>query len=107
MKKVEDKILLPRFFKTLPFGKGRDELLIRADHNNPRQPANRRGSMLLFLIFLSFTSAAFSQQNTKLEITGAKHFSAGDYRNWIGFNENLSIKSFSADSIKAKIYEAL
>ncbi len=84
--------------------------LIRVDHNNPRHlcpPANRRGSMLLFSIFLSLTSAAFSQQNTKLEITGAKHFSAGDYRSWIGFNENLNAKSFSADSIKAKIGEAL
>ena len=61
--------------------------------------------MLLFLLFLS--SISFSQQLAKFEINGAKHFSVGDYRNWIGFNENLSIKSFSADSIKAKIYDAL
>ena len=101
MKKVEDKILLPSFFKTLPFGKGWDGLLIRADHNNPRHLR----SMLLFLLFLS--SISFSQQLAKFEINGAKHFSVGDYRNWIGFNENLSIKSFSADSIKAKIYDAL
>ncbi|MDP3581933.1 MAG: POTRA domain-containing protein, partial [Ignavibacteria bacterium] len=63
--------------------------------------------MLLFLIFLSFTSFSFSQQLTKLEITGTKQFSENEYRSWIGFNENLSAKSFSADSIKTKIYEAL
>jgi len=77
--------------------------LIRVDHNNPRYLR----SMLLLLSFLSLTPAIFSQQNTKLEIAGAKHFSASDYRNWIGFNESLKAKNFLGDSIKADISENL
>ncbi len=75
--------------------------LIRVDHNNP----SHLRSMLL--IFFSLTTVTFSQQNTKLEITGAKSFSVNDYRNWIEFNERINAKTFSSDSIKAKISDNL
>jgi outer membrane protein insertion porin family len=75
--------------------------LIRADHNNPRYLRS------ILLIFLSFTTIILSQQNTKLEIRGAKSFSVKDYRNWIEFSERLNAKTFSSDSINAKISDNL
>ncbi|MDP2038666.1 MAG: BamA/TamA family outer membrane protein [Ignavibacteria bacterium] len=82
--------------------------LSRVDHNDPRHlhpPANWCGTM--FLLFLFLTGISFSQQLTKFEINGAKHFSVSDYKNWAGVRENIKVKEVSADSIKSKIYEAL